>query len=97
MFQRRYRHLRFLGCSRRSGRRTFITNTAKKVSTSVALPLLDADLFAGRLVAPLPDVKVSRTGYVALVPFDADKSAPLKAFVDWLVAEGSKSAIRPGP
>jgi DNA-binding transcriptional LysR family regulator len=51
-------------------------------------PLLDADLLAGRLVAPLPDIKVPRTGYVALVPFDADKSAPLKGFVDWLVAEG---------
>src|ERR1700722_6779362 len=60
-------------------------------------PLLDADLLAGRLVPPLPDIKVRRTGYVALVPFDADKSAPLKAFVDWLMAEGSKSSIRAVP
>jgi len=52
-------------------------------------PLLDADLHAGRLVTPLPDIKVPRTGYVALVPFDADKTAPLKGFIDWLVAEGS--------
>jgi LysR family transcriptional regulator, glycine cleavage system transcriptional activator len=51
-------------------------------------PLLDADLVGGRLIAPLPDIKVPRTGYVALVPFDADKSAPFKGFVDWLVAEG---------
>ncbi|MBN9088457.1 MAG: LysR family transcriptional regulator [Reyranella sp.] len=51
-------------------------------------PLLDADLGAGRLLTPLPDIKVPRTGYVALVPFDADKTAPLKGFVDWLVAEG---------
>jgi LysR family glycine cleavage system transcriptional activator len=58
-------------------------------------PLLDADLLAGRLIAPLPDIKVSRSGYVALVPFDADKSAPLKGFVDWLVAEGKSIACRP--
>jgi DNA-binding transcriptional LysR family regulator len=54
-------------------------------------PLLDADLGSGRLLTPLPDIKVPRTGYVVLVPFDADKTAPLKGFVDWLVAEG-----RPG-
>jgi LysR family glycine cleavage system transcriptional activator len=53
-------------------------------------PLLDGDLLAGRLITPLPDIKVSRTGYIALVPFDADKSAPLKGFVDWLVAEGKR-------
>lgn len=53
-----------------------------------SFPLLDADLLAGRLITPLPDIRVPRTGYVALVPFDADKSAPLKGFVDWLVAEG---------
>jgi LysR family transcriptional regulator, glycine cleavage system transcriptional activator len=41
--------------------------------------LLDVDVLAGRLVAPFPDIKVRRAGYVALVPFDADKSAPLKA------------------
>ena len=51
-------------------------------------PLLDADLLAGRLIAPLAGIKVPRTGYVALVPFDAEKSAPLRDFVDWLVAEG---------
>jgi LysR family transcriptional regulator, glycine cleavage system transcriptional activator len=51
-------------------------------------PMLDADIAAGRLIAPLPDIKVPRTGYVALVPFDADKSVPLKNFVDWMVAEG---------
>jgi LysR family glycine cleavage system transcriptional activator len=54
-------------------------------------PLLDADLSSGRLLMPLPDIKIPRTGYVVLVPFDADKTAPLKGFVDWLVAEG-----RPG-
>jgi LysR family transcriptional regulator, glycine cleavage system transcriptional activator len=56
-----------------------------------SFPLLDTDILSGRLIAPLPAIKVVRTGYVALVPFDADKSAPLKAFVDWLVAEGTKA------
>jgi DNA-binding transcriptional LysR family regulator len=54
-------------------------------------PLLDADLGSGRLLTPLPDIKITRTGYVVLVPFDADKTAPLKGFVDWLVAEGRPS------
>ena len=56
------------------------------------LPLLDADLRSGRLVTPLPDIRVPRSGYVALVPFDADKTAPLKGFVDWLIEEGNGSA-----
>jgi DNA-binding transcriptional LysR family regulator len=53
-----------------------------------SFPLLDADIVAGRIIAPLPNIKVSRTGYVALVPFDADKTAPFGGFVDWLVGEG---------
>lgn len=56
------------------------------------LPLLETDVRAGRLITPLPDLKVSRTGYIALVPFDADKTAPMKALVDWLVAEGKRGA-----
>jgi DNA-binding transcriptional LysR family regulator len=53
-----------------------------------SFPLLNADLMAGRIIAPLPDIKVPRTGYVALVPFDADKSTLLTGFVEWLVSEG---------
>jgi DNA-binding transcriptional LysR family regulator len=56
------------------------------------LPMLSADLKAGRLVAPLPDITVARSGYVALVPFDADKTAPLTRLVDWLVAEAAADA-----
>jgi LysR family glycine cleavage system transcriptional activator len=55
-------------------------------------PLLETDLHAGRIIAPLSDIKVARIGYVALVPFDVDKSVPLKNFVDWLVFEGKSIA-----
>ena len=47
------------------------------------------ELVAGRLVAPFPTILVPRTGYVALVPFDADKNSSLTGFIDWLVAEGA--------
>jgi LysR family transcriptional regulator, glycine cleavage system transcriptional activator len=56
------------------------------------LPVLQGDVAAGRLVTPLPEIAVPRTGYVALVPFDADKTASLAAFIDWLVAEGRAMA-----
>ena len=55
------------------------------------LAVLGGELQAGRLVAPLPDIQVPRSSYVALVPFDADKSAHLKNFVEWLVAEGQRA------
>jgi integrase/recombinase XerD len=46
MFQRWYRHLGFVGCSSHSGRRTFITNTARKIST-VGGSLRDVQMLAG--------------------------------------------------
>jgi len=51
------------------------------------LPILQGELDAGRLVAPFPHVTVPRMGYVALTPFDAEKSPALNSFVEWLVAE----------
>jgi LysR family glycine cleavage system transcriptional activator len=56
------------------------------------LPLLEIDVLSGRIMTPLPDIRVRRTGYVALTAIDADNSAPLKGFVDWLVAEGKPTA-----
>jgi integrase/recombinase XerD len=47
MFQRWYRHLGFFGCSSHSGRRTFITNAARKIST-VGGSLRDVQELAGR-------------------------------------------------
>jgi LysR family glycine cleavage system transcriptional activator len=52
------------------------------------VPILSADLEAGRLVAPFAAISVSRTGYVALTPFDAHKTSSLNAFIEWLIAEG---------
>jgi integrase/recombinase XerD len=46
MFQRWYRHLGFVGCSSHSGRRTFITNAARKIST-VGGSLKDIQELAG--------------------------------------------------
>ena len=48
------------------------------------------DLVAGRLLTPFPTILVPRTGYVALIPFDANKTSILMNFIDWLVAEGVK-------
>jgi LysR family glycine cleavage system transcriptional activator len=55
--------------------------------------MLSADVAAGRIITPLPDITVRRTGYVALVPFDADKTSPLRTFIDWLVAMGNPSLL----
>jgi LysR family transcriptional regulator, glycine cleavage system transcriptional activator len=56
------------------------------------LPVLQGDLAAGRLVAPFPAITVPRKSYVALVPFDADKTPTLTRFIEWLIAEGSASS-----
>lgn len=46
MFQRWYRHLGFVGCSSHSGRRTFITRAAQKISM-VGGSLRDVQVLAG--------------------------------------------------
>ena len=54
------------------------------------LPVLQIDVAAGRLLTPFPDIRVPRTGYVALVPFDANKTAALTNFLDFLAAFGAR-------
>jgi integrase len=46
LFWRWYRQVSFDGCSSHSGRRTFITNTARKIST-VGGSLRDVQMLAG--------------------------------------------------
>ncbi|GEP08728.1 LysR substrate-binding domain-containing protein [Methylobacterium gnaphalii] len=57
-------------------------------------PVLDTARATGRLVTPFPGIGVARPGYFALTPYDADKTPSLKAFVDWLVEEGTSSTAR---
>jgi LysR family transcriptional regulator, glycine cleavage system transcriptional activator len=54
------------------------------------LPVLQADLDQQRLITPFPSIVVPRTGYVALTPFDADKTSSLVNFVEWLVSSGGQ-------
>jgi integrase/recombinase XerD len=65
LFQRWYQHLGFVGCSSHSGRRTFITNAARKIST-VGGSLRDVQMLAGhanlrtteRYIDPNPEAQV---------------------------------------
>jgi integrase len=65
MFQRWYRHLGFAGCSSHSGRRSFITNAARKIST-IGGSLRDVQMLAGhanlrtteRYIDPNPEAQV---------------------------------------
>jgi DNA-binding transcriptional LysR family regulator len=52
------------------------------------LPVLQGDLAAGTLLAPFAAITVPRKNYVALIPFDADKTSSLTSFIEWLITEG---------
>jgi len=57
------------------------------------LPVLQADLTAGCLLAPFATITVPRKSYVALIPFDADKTSSLTGFIEWLIAEGTAASV----
>ncbi len=77
MFQRWYRHLGFVGCSSHSGRRTFITNAARKIST-VGGSLKDVQELAGQPLQSLscsfsywfPGAAWSRSNYPSMPRLD---------------------------
>jgi integrase/recombinase XerD len=65
LFWRWYQHIGFDGCSSHSGRRTFITNSARKIST-VGGSLRDVQMLAGhtnlrttqRYIEPNPEAQI---------------------------------------
>jgi LysR family transcriptional regulator, glycine cleavage system transcriptional activator len=75
----------------------FVTRQAVEDGLGIGigpLPMLAIDVAAGRLMTPLPDIQVPRTGYVALVPDHAAKRSVLSTFLDWLAAEGKAPSER---
>jgi LysR family glycine cleavage system transcriptional activator len=70
----------------------FVTRQAVEDGIGIGIgpmPMLDIDIIAGKLIMPLPEIRVRRTGYVALVPRQTDNGGFVAVFVDWLAAEGS--------
>lgn len=68
----------------------FVTRQAVEDGLGIGigpLPLLEIDVAGGKLMTPLPEIRVPRTGYVALVPRQAEAGNPVAGFVDWLVGE----------
>ncbi|WP_376965175.1 LysR substrate-binding domain-containing protein [Azospirillum sp. A26] len=68
----------------------FVTRQAVEDGLGIGigpLPMLDIDIVNGKLMTPLPEIRVPRTGYVALVPPQADAGKLVAGFVDWLVGE----------
>jgi DNA-binding transcriptional LysR family regulator len=65
----------------------FVTRQAVEDGLGIGigpLPMLNIDIANGRLMTPLPEIRVPRTGYVAIIPRRADAGSLLKNFVDWL-------------
>lgn len=72
----------------------FVTRQAVEDGIGIGigpLPMLEIDIASGRLMTPLPDIRVPRTGYVAIFPRQADAGNLLAGFVEWLVGENPKT------
>lgn len=68
----------------------FVTRQAVEDGLGIGigpLPMLAIDIANGTLMTPLPEIRVPRTGYVAVTPRQADVGNLLAGFVDWLVTE----------
>lgn len=68
----------------------FVTRQAVEDGLGIGigpLPMLELDVARGKLMTPLPDIQVPRTGYIAIFPRRADSENLFRGFVDWLVSE----------
>jgi len=73
----------------------FVTRQALEDGLGIGigpLPMLEIDIARGNLMTPLPDIRVPRTGYVAIYPRQADPAQLYVGFVDWLAGEASRPA-----
>jgi DNA-binding transcriptional LysR family regulator len=80
-----------VGYSRQVFDHFFVTRQAVEDGLGIGigpLPMLSIDIAAGKLATPLSEIRVRRTGYVALVPDHAERVSVLCAFIDWLAQEG---------
>jgi LysR family glycine cleavage system transcriptional activator len=67
----------------------FVTRQAVEDGLGVGvgpLPMLDIDIACGRLITPLPEIRIPRTGYIAIIPRQ-ERGTSLTNFVDWMVGE----------
>jgi LysR family transcriptional regulator, glycine cleavage system transcriptional activator len=72
----------------------FVTRQAVEDGLGIGigpLPLLEIDVASGRIMTPLPEIRIWRTGYVALTALDAEKTGSLTAFLAWLAAEQGRA------
>ncbi len=72
----------------------FVTRQAVEDGLGIGigpLPMLSIDIAAGKLATPLPQIRVRRTGYVAVVPDHADQVSIPGVFIDWLANEGRRA------
>lgn len=79
-----------LGTPRQTFDHFFVTRQAVEDGLGIGigpLPMLALDIANGRLLTPLPDIRVPRTGYVAIIPRQAEAGSLATQFVDWLAGE----------
>lgn len=68
----------------------FVTRQAVEDGLGIGigpLPMLEIDIASGRLMTPLPGIRVQKTGYVAIIPREADAGGMFAGFIDWLASQ----------
>jgi LysR family glycine cleavage system transcriptional activator len=68
----------------------FVTRQAVEDGLGIGigpLPMLETDIASARLMTPLPNIRVPRTGYVAIIPRQTDAEHLYVGFVDWFAGE----------